>query len=620
MPDFLHSIDPDQLVAHHAWMRRIARSLVFDDSEADDVVQEAWLKAAEKPPEKPGALRAWLATVVRNAAKQLARGESRRDKRELAVARDEGLPSTAELVARAESRRILLDATLGLSEPGRSTVLLRFYEGLPPREIAKRQGVPVETVRSRVRRALAEMRTSLDRTHGGNRRAWAMALLPLAAPPVPGSILPADMAPHAPVPAGPALPWVATAASLLVAGGAAGFLAAAPDATEDDLTAVRARITETAQATDVLTERTAELQRDAAANADSSRRMRERTAALLRRRNTPPATKPSTAARGTASEPGVSGDPRSPFAFPAHHGLLDAQDWEAEGRAFAALIRTLRDVAEPLAAGETPSPAKLAELQVRNAPVISLALRMQAGGVEGSIPNVVLGHPAVLSNLLPPTMSALGVPLTDAQRTALRRAAQDGLNAVERARAELDGDTILLRRMAVEAAALGPWLLAVDDILDPEQRAALRPEASRGRAGLDLVSPGLLWPTLRPNVAADAADNYVRALDTLLLAPLFDEGSEERRHARRIVAEWATRLPATAFASPQTALDAYGFAHAERFRFWAEHTADLIERLRDGAAVTSAQRERLARRLMPLVPLVPFTSPGGIGVPGAGPR
>ena len=40
MPDFLHTIDPDQLVAHHAWMRRIARSLVLDDSEADDGATE----------------------------------------------------------------------------------------------------------------------------------------------------------------------------------------------------------------------------------------------------------------------------------------------------------------------------------------------------------------------------------------------------------------------------------------------------------------------------------------------------------------------------------------------------------------------------------------------------
>jgi len=609
MPDFLHTIAPDQLVAHHAWMRRLARSLVLDDSEADDVVQEAWLKATEKPPEKPAALRAWLATVVRNAAKQLARGESRRDRRELAVAKQEALPSTSELVARAESRRILLDATLALGEPGRSTVLLRFFEGLPPREIAKRQGVPVETVRSRVRRALDEMRSSLDSTHRGDRRAWALTLLPLAAPPLPGAVppgsVPADAPTMTPPPVTPiSLPWAAAAITTVVAGGAAAVLAITSPTAEPEPASPPARV-------DVATSSTETARGPATTDVNATRRARARLGASAESsESTDVATAaiaPSAAPR--AADPTTSASRHTPFAFPGHHEVLDAQDWEVEGAAFAALIRTLRTVAVPLAAGETPSPQSIAELQVRNGPVIALALRMQAGGVEGSIPNVVLAHPAVLSNLLPPTMEALGVPLRPAQRTALRRAAQDGLDAVRRARADLDERTILIRRMAVETAALAPWLESVDAILDAGQRAALRPEASRGRAGLDLVSPGLLWPTVRPSVAAGAADKYVQALDQLLLAPSFAEGSEERRVARRILEEWAAKLPARAFATQQTSLDAYGFAHAERFGFWAERTADLLESLRDGAAVTPAQRERLARRLMPLMPLVPISTP-----------
>jgi len=609
MPDFLHTIDPDQLVAHHAWMRRIARSLVLDDSEADDVVQEAWLKASQTPPEKPGALRAWLATVVRNAAKQLARGEGRRDKRELAVARSEALPSTSELVARAESRRILLDATLGLTEPGRSTILLRFYEGLPPREIAKRQGVPVETVRSRVRRALAEMRSSLDGTHGGNRSAWAMALLPLAAPPIPGSVIPGDLSPDVVPKTVPPLPWVAAAATLVVAGAAATLVATAPDATDSAPATTATGTANIAGPKASATVRDADVAPTSATADTSTRRARAHVATPPQPATvTPGAPADETQAEPRTSERAAEGAGAA-FAFAGHHELLAAQDWHAEGWAFAELIRASRTIAESLAAGNPPPPDRVAMLQVRTGPVIALALRMQAGGVEGSIPNVVLAHPTVLSNLLPPTMEALGVPLTAAQLTELRRAAQYGLEAVERAREDLDERTILIRRMAVEAAALGPWLEAVDDILDAKQRAALRPEASRGRAGLDLVSPGLLWPTMRPSVAADAAENYVQALDALLLAPLFAAETEERRIARRILEEWATKLPASAFGTPQTALDAYGFAHAERFGFWAERTADLLENLRDGAAVTPAQRERLARRLMPLVPLVPVTAP-----------
>jgi len=60
--------------------------------------------------------------------------------------------------------------------------VLRFYEDLPPRTIARRMGVPVATVKTRLARALAQLRARLDREHGGDGRSWALALLPLAAP------------------------------------------------------------------------------------------------------------------------------------------------------------------------------------------------------------------------------------------------------------------------------------------------------------------------------------------------------------------------------------------------------------------------------------------------------
>ncbi|MEZ5989327.1 MAG: carboxypeptidase regulatory-like domain-containing protein [Planctomycetota bacterium] len=74
----------------------------------------------------------------------------------------------------------MADAVAALDGPYREVVLLRFYEGLPPREIASRLEVPVATVRTRVRRALEALRTRLDERHGGDRRAWLAGLAPLA--------------------------------------------------------------------------------------------------------------------------------------------------------------------------------------------------------------------------------------------------------------------------------------------------------------------------------------------------------------------------------------------------------------------------------------------------------
>jgi RNA polymerase sigma factor (sigma-70 family) len=57
----------------------------------------------------------------------------------------------------------VIDAVLSLSEPIRSTIVLRYLEDLPPREVARRLGVPIETVRSRSRRGLEDMRATLGR-------------------------------------------------------------------------------------------------------------------------------------------------------------------------------------------------------------------------------------------------------------------------------------------------------------------------------------------------------------------------------------------------------------------------------------------------------------------------
>ena len=66
--------------------------------------------------------------------------------------------SADEIRAREEVRRKVVDAVLDLDEPYRTVVLLRYYEDLPPREIAKRTGVGDETVRGRIKRAIAELR------------------------------------------------------------------------------------------------------------------------------------------------------------------------------------------------------------------------------------------------------------------------------------------------------------------------------------------------------------------------------------------------------------------------------------------------------------------------------
>ncbi len=179
MADSKSPLNIEAMLEHSSWMRSFARSLVFDQSKVDDVVQETWLAAIKTPTNRIQNPKAWLSGVVRHTVFDFGKAESRRAKREQLAAKEEALPSTADLAEQVSVQRKIAGLVLELEEPYRSTVLLRFFEDLTPNEIAERQGVPPATVYSRLSRALEQLREKLDRNYG-DRRSWCIALLPLA--------------------------------------------------------------------------------------------------------------------------------------------------------------------------------------------------------------------------------------------------------------------------------------------------------------------------------------------------------------------------------------------------------------------------------------------------------
>lgn len=199
-------LHPDLLMTHAGALRSMARALLGDEHAAEDVVQETWVRALSARPSTDRGLGGWLRGVAEGFALQRRRSEGRRVERERAYAseRREALDSEQ----RGAVLRTVMEAVLALDEPYRETVLLRWFEGLPPCAIAERLGVRVATVDSRLQRAHARLRAKLERELGDGDEGWrAIVAVALGAPPR-----------NAPLLATSAIPLIGVAVSLKLVG------------------------------------------------------------------------------------------------------------------------------------------------------------------------------------------------------------------------------------------------------------------------------------------------------------------------------------------------------------------------------------------------------------------
>jgi len=140
----------------------IALRVLGDTGRAEDAVQDAFLKlwrGAAGFDASRGTLRGWLIAVVRNRCIDMLRGRSLHERRELAlhpeVRSAESGPD--EQAAGSLEREAVRAAVDDLSEEQRQTVLLAYFGGFSQPEIAELTGVPLSTVKGRMRLAMDKL-------------------------------------------------------------------------------------------------------------------------------------------------------------------------------------------------------------------------------------------------------------------------------------------------------------------------------------------------------------------------------------------------------------------------------------------------------------------------------
>lgn len=156
-----------ELVRRHAPTALRTASLLGAGADAEDVVQEAFVKAYTRLGTfRDGSpFRPWLLRIVTNETRNLHRGAGRRRAREqLAWARTERLLIEAEPLDSAlsrERREALVEALRRLAERDRQVVVCRYLLGLTEVESSAVLGWPRGTVKSRLSRALGRLETML---------------------------------------------------------------------------------------------------------------------------------------------------------------------------------------------------------------------------------------------------------------------------------------------------------------------------------------------------------------------------------------------------------------------------------------------------------------------------
>jgi RNA polymerase sigma-70 factor (ECF subfamily) len=150
-----------QLVhAYHARVYRYGVRVCRDAFDADDAVQEAFVKLSGRPDvaSDRGAL-AWLFTVVRNACRRLLR-PWQRERRALGE-RVDAEPGH-DALARWQLVRDVHAAIAQLEPVHREVLVLRDLEGLSGDETARVLGLELATMKTRLHRARARLRELLQ--------------------------------------------------------------------------------------------------------------------------------------------------------------------------------------------------------------------------------------------------------------------------------------------------------------------------------------------------------------------------------------------------------------------------------------------------------------------------
>jgi RNA polymerase sigma-70 factor, ECF subfamily len=155
---------------HSTLMFSIASKILNNSSEAEDVLQEAfmqiWEKAAKFDP-KLGKASSWAAILVRNRAIDRIRASQRRTRLAEAAGVESAIAAEVsetanETIYGHEKAKLIQSAIVKLPADQRRAIEFAYFSGLTQNEISEKLHEPLGTIKARIRRGLLKLRDQLE--------------------------------------------------------------------------------------------------------------------------------------------------------------------------------------------------------------------------------------------------------------------------------------------------------------------------------------------------------------------------------------------------------------------------------------------------------------------------
>ena len=147
--------------------------LTMNRADAEDLYQQMWLKAMQKPGTCKRSFKNWMYTICLNSyrdscrrnqtAQRIISSGNAEAEYALTVAADDESAENAAI--KNITRQLLISKVAKLQDKHRVAVILHYFEGLDYKECADILGLPIGTVKSRLNNARKMLRTQMEGEH-----------------------------------------------------------------------------------------------------------------------------------------------------------------------------------------------------------------------------------------------------------------------------------------------------------------------------------------------------------------------------------------------------------------------------------------------------------------------